>query len=226
MQQKPYFLINNEALYVEQVLVEYLTIPIFFLCKSETDYYLALCTDGDAEAHYLVQITKKEIYDLLNSKITMREVFLRKSFFWNIISGNRIEEDIVTKLPIEKLDTTLLPDEGAYFVILTPAIKKYAELFEQDLLYNGLLDIRYQREDVALPSEGYLDNISNNAERKIDVKYNNGCNEVKYISNNKKDKITYNSIGYVGESKRLSLSDNNAGEWEIQSQENINNLVA
>ena len=41
------FNIEGIELYLEQVLVDYNDIPIFFLCTGEREQYLALCYDLD-----------------------------------------------------------------------------------------------------------------------------------------------------------------------------------
>ena len=47
------FRIENIELYLEQVLVDYMDIPIFFLCKGVGEYYLVLCTNIN-ELNYII----------------------------------------------------------------------------------------------------------------------------------------------------------------------------
>ena len=102
------FNIENLKLYLEQVLVDYMDIPIFFLCKGENQYYIALCTDID-ELHYIVaKLSLLDVYNLLHGKVPMRDVILKQKEYWNIVSGTDISLDIVTKKKIDTLETSLL----------------------------------------------------------------------------------------------------------------------
>ncbi|MCI6552701.1 MAG: hypothetical protein MR430_04040, partial [Lachnospiraceae bacterium] len=59
------FNIENNNLYLEQILVDYMEVPIFFLCRGANQYYVALCTDI-AELHYIVaKLSLPDVYNLL-----------------------------------------------------------------------------------------------------------------------------------------------------------------
>lgn len=126
------FNIENLKLYLEQVLVDYMDIPIFFLCKGENQYYIALCTDID-ELHYIVaKLSLLDVYNLLHGKVPMRDVILKQKEYWNIVSGTDISLDIVTKKKIDTLETSLLPEENACFKILTKQMQIYVQQFDCD----------------------------------------------------------------------------------------------
>jgi len=67
------FNIENQDLYLEQVLVDYMDIPIFFLCKDNRQYYIALCTDIDDLGYIVAKLSLSEVYNLLHGKMPMRD---------------------------------------------------------------------------------------------------------------------------------------------------------
>lgn len=103
------FSIENTDLYLEQVLVDYMNVPMFFLCKGEAQYYLALCT-----------------------KISMRDAVLKQREYWDIVSGDEIYLDEVTKKHIEEVDLDTLPEKGACFKALTKQKKLYVQKFDRE----------------------------------------------------------------------------------------------
>ena len=107
------FNIENKYLYLEQVLVDYMDIPIFFLCKDKKQYYIALCTDIDELSYIVTKLSLSEVYNLLHGKIPMRDVFLKQQEYWEIVSGDEVGMDMVTKKKIEALEQSLLPEADA-----------------------------------------------------------------------------------------------------------------
>ncbi len=124
------FNIENKNLYLEQILVDYMDIPIFFLCMGENQYYIALCTDIDELSYIVAKISLLDAYNLLHGKIPMRDVILKQNEYWDIVSGNEICLDIVTKKSIDALDTALLPEENACFKILTKQMQLFVQEFD------------------------------------------------------------------------------------------------
>ena len=108
------FKLNNDELYSDQILVNYNGIPIFLICKGENEYYLVLCTNCDNYNYIIVTITTNDIYDLLNQKITMRAVILKQNQYWEVISGYKIEDDIVTLKSMNEIDLNCLPTDTYY----------------------------------------------------------------------------------------------------------------
>lgn len=126
------FDIENKKLYLEQVLVDYMDIPIFFLCSAENQYYIALCTDIDELNYVVTKLSLMDVYNLLHGKIPMRDVILKQNEYWDIVSDNEISSDIVTKKSINVLDSTLLPEENACFKILTKKMQQFVNIFDRE----------------------------------------------------------------------------------------------
>lgn len=126
------FNIENQNLYLEQVLVDYMDIPIFFLCKDKKQYYIALCTDIDKLSYIVTKLSLSEVYNLLHGKIPMRDAILKQQEYWEIVSGDEICMDMVTKKSIEALEQSLLPEVDACFKILTKQIKMFVQEFDDD----------------------------------------------------------------------------------------------
>lgn len=105
------FCIEEKELYLEQVLVDYRDIPIFFLCKNDKQYYVVLCTDINEYNYIVVQTPIFVVYNLLHGKVPMQNVFSRQKEYWEIISGNEVAQDIVIKHSVDELNVALLPKE-------------------------------------------------------------------------------------------------------------------
>ncbi|MCI9077323.1 MAG: hypothetical protein HFH68_00160 [Lachnospiraceae bacterium] len=126
------FCIENNNLYLEQVLVDYNDIPIFFLCKDNFQYYVALCTDIYEFNYIVTNVSSLDVYNLLHGKIPMRNTFTDKKEYWKVISGEEISLDIVTKHSIDYLDISLLPEKYACFKILTKEIETFVQNFDNE----------------------------------------------------------------------------------------------
>lgn len=126
------FNIETENLYLEQVLVDYMDIPIFSLCKGKIEYYIALCTDIDELSYVVAKLSLSDTYNLLHGKIPMRDVILKQKEYWEIISGDEIALNIVTKCAISNLESSLLPEENACFKILTKQIELFVQQFDNE----------------------------------------------------------------------------------------------
>ena len=124
MKKELCFIINDEKLYLEHNFVEYMDIPIFFIYKSEKSYYVVQCIDMEELTYIIVDVSMQEVYDLLHGKIPMRDIFLKQKFYWQIFSGEKVENDTVEYHVINELDKNVLPEEKAVFKILTNHTKK------------------------------------------------------------------------------------------------------
>ena len=93
MDQTSCFIIEGKHLYLEQVLVDDNGIPVFFLCKSKDQYYLALCTDIHALNYIVVIVSVTDVYYLLHGRIPMRDLILKQTEYWNIVSGEDVSSD-------------------------------------------------------------------------------------------------------------------------------------
>lgn len=128
------FHIENENLYLEQVLVDYMNIPIFFLCKGEYQYFIILCIDVDELNYIVTKVSLRDIYNLLHGKIPMRDIILKQKEYWEVLSGEEIALDTVIQHSINELETSLLPEENAYFEILTREMEVFVQKFDNEFL--------------------------------------------------------------------------------------------
>ena len=128
------FRIEGIELYLEQVLVDHMGIPIFFLCKGEGDYYLVLCTDIDELNYIIVKLSMNDVYKLLHGEGSIRNIILKQDEYWNVISGEEILLDKVEKLSISKLNSSLLPKEDVYFKIVSTKLENYVKKFDTEYL--------------------------------------------------------------------------------------------
>ena len=124
------FRIEGIELYLEQVLVDYMDIPIFFLCKGESNYYLVLCTDIDELNYIIVRLFMNDLYELLHGEGSIRNTILKQNEYWNVISGKEIPLDKIEKLSTPKLDVSLLPKENTYFEIVSTKLENYVKKFD------------------------------------------------------------------------------------------------
>lgn len=130
MNGKLCFRIEGIELYLEQVLVDYMDIPIFFLCKGESNHYLVLCTDIDELNYIIVRLSMNDLYELLHGEGSIRDIVLKQNEYWNVISGEEIPLDKVEKLSISKLGSSLLPKENVYFEIVSTKLEDYVKKFD------------------------------------------------------------------------------------------------
>lgn len=137
MEQQIYFIINDNALVLDKVLVEYNEEPIFCVCKHEEDYYIALCADGKEERYIVTQTSLKRLSDMLHERMTMREVFLHADKFGDIVAGKDVAEEIIIEKNIEQIPLDVLPYEGAYLKVATRELKEYKENIDSLLLTNA-----------------------------------------------------------------------------------------
>ncbi len=124
------FIIEGKELYLEKVLVSFQEVPIFFLCKDNKDYYIALCADVDKLNYVVTELSIKDVFDLLHGIIPMRNAITQKETYWYIESQEDIKSDTVEKRQMYTLDITILPQVNAYFEILTPDMEKYVQQFD------------------------------------------------------------------------------------------------
>ena len=126
------FIIEDQNIYLEQVLVEYMGVPIFFVCHDEKQRYLALCVDVDELQYFVTMIAPRDMIDLLHGNVPMRNVILKQNKFWKVISGEEPVDDVVVECSIDDIDCNVLPQENAFFEILTKDIAEYVKKFDVD----------------------------------------------------------------------------------------------
>lgn len=126
------FRIEGIELYLEQVLVDYMGIPIFFLCKGESNHYLVLCTDIDELNYIIVKLSMSDVYKLLHGGELIHNTILKQKEYWNVISGREISLDEVKRLSISELDVGLLSKENVYFEIVSTKLENYVKKFDME----------------------------------------------------------------------------------------------
>lgn len=126
------FCIEGRNLYLEQVLVDYLEIPVFFLCRNEKRYYVALCTDIEELSYIVVDTSSSAVYNLLHGQIPMRDIILNQKKYWSVVSGEEIPMDIVTEHSVKEMDCSVLPEENACFQILTEEMEDFVRSFDYE----------------------------------------------------------------------------------------------
>lgn len=132
------FIIKNNKLFLDKVLVSFNATPILFVCKDgRKNYYLALCSDLENLEYVVEKQEVKDLYNLLMGKESIRSVLLSCKYFWKIRTNNDIKEDIVTKENINKIDYSVLPEEDALYEKVTKEdeayLKKITFLYLQNL---------------------------------------------------------------------------------------------
>ena len=164
------FNIDTINLYMEQILVDYLDIPIFFLCSGDKQYYIALCTDIEDLKYIVVKLASVDVYNLLHGEIPMRDIILKQSEYWDIVSGEDIGSDIVIKKKMDEIENTLLPEEKAYFKILTKEMQAYVERFDSEFLSSEYFYESDKKIDVNEMMEiPFFDDISENIDQYLEL---------------------------------------------------------
>lgn len=128
------FNIENDNLYLEQVLVDYADIPIYFICRGSRSYYLALCIDVENYNYAVVEMSIFDVFDLLHGNVTMRDAIMKHREYWQVISGEDVASDNVTKCFAGNIDDSLLPEKGAYFQILTKDMEVFVNRIDEKLM--------------------------------------------------------------------------------------------
>lgn len=127
------FCISGVDLFLEQTLVEYNNVPIFFVCSDNRQRYLVLCTDISEYNYVITKITIDKLYAMLSGKCPMRDVFFEQKYFWEIISGEDIESDSVIKKNIDQIKEEWLPEDNSFFSILDSNTAVYLERIRREL---------------------------------------------------------------------------------------------
>lgn len=132
------FKINDISLFLDKVLVSFNEVPIFFICKDrENKYYLVMCEDIDSLKYMIVNQSIIVIYKMLNQEISMRAALLYCDNFWEVESGNTIDEDEVTFKNYKEINLNILPEEDAMYKPLNEDDNTYIDRIHA-LIYNSL----------------------------------------------------------------------------------------
>lgn len=128
-----YFVLHGKELYLDEVFVDFNGLPIYFSCVSNNQYYLCLCCDYDNQNYVIVESSAKEIAEMLNGKITMRDTFTCKVKHWIVLSGEDTSLDETTLINAPYSDVDVLPKEGAKYTVATEKIRQYLSRIEKEL---------------------------------------------------------------------------------------------
>lgn len=189
------FKIDSVELFLEQVLVEYNQIPVYFICLDERQtYYIVLCVDIDEEKYIIVKSEIERLIKLLSGKITMRDIMLLEKKYWEIIAGEDVDNDNCMQIDMEKINKEDLPYENSYFKLSTKAHKKYFTKLENIVMedYNRWQEIdtskNLQVSELDVNS-GYKKTITNEYTEiknfKLDSSYSNKTKNINMIESGK-----------------------------------------
>lgn len=175
------FFIENEYLYLEQVLVEFQETPIFFICSNSKGFYVALCKNVENAEYYVVNASHSQICDLLDEKISMRDIFLIQSSFWEIKASDEMTDDFVEKKEISQIQKSFLPEEKATFKILTKEIEEFSKSFKlkTNSIQSVLLEVSAltsKLSDLMIQLKPFVENDSDSSKLKWCVTEQNQTN--------------------------------------------------
>lgn len=96
---------------------------------------MPLCFSIEEKELYLDKV--RDISRMLHGKLTMREIITKQDSFWEVISGDSIEEDIVFSKKMAAIAENELPYEDSYFCIATSDMQEYLNKVDMKL-YVGI----------------------------------------------------------------------------------------
>ncbi len=124
------FIIDNNELYFEKCLVDY-DIPIFYVCKdSKGNRYIVLCYDTDEMSYLVAKSNNSEIVQMLEKKITMKQIFEKSKNIWKIYTEDDLESDKVEGVEFESINSEDLPVEKSFFEIASKDLKEYYDFIK------------------------------------------------------------------------------------------------
>ncbi len=129
------FFINNEELYIEQILVE-LDYPILYTCVNKYNCrYLVLCIDGDDLEYLVVNVSNDSLIKMLNKEIPMREVFLESTEAYLISPSEDYTKDTIKEVKTTELNDDYLPVENALFEIESDSLNQYVDKIKEEDIF-------------------------------------------------------------------------------------------
>lgn len=139
MENELCFVINNIELRMEQILVEFDDIPIFYLCKGNGKLYLVLTKDMDVEEYLIVKISENEVSDMLHGKVSMRQAILKQNSYWDVKTGDEIADDEVTEHDMADIPQEVLPYEDACYEVVSDDVKSYLQILDTRLAISATM---------------------------------------------------------------------------------------
>lgn len=153
------FVINNIELRMEQILVEFDDIPIFYLCKGDGQLYLVLTKNMDGEEYLVVKISEHEVSDMLHGKVSMRQTIMEQKSYWDVKTGDEIVDDEVAEHDIADIPQEVLPYEDACYEVVSDDVKSYLQILDTRLAISATADEYKGAWRIIV--EGYLTSIQN-----------------------------------------------------------------
>ena len=196
------FVINNIELRMEQILVEFDDIPIFYLCKGDGQLYLVLTKNMDGEEYLVVKISEHEVSDMLHGKVSMRQTIMEQKSYWDVKTGDEIVDDEVAEHDIADIPQEVLPYEDACYEVVSDDVKSYLQILDTRLAISATADEYKGAWRIIV--EGYLTSIQNLTSAMQEA-VADALSQADWL-NEKKYKITFN-FDYE-EKEKLAVDEN------------------
>lgn len=136
MDEELCFIIDDKRLYMEQILIDYNEIPVFYICSCKKDLFLVLCIDIAEQEFYISKINDIILLDLFEKNITMKEGILEGSCFWQVKAGQQIQDDEVKSIHKEDICVAYLPQTGSFFNVFSDELYEYKKKIQKKLYNN------------------------------------------------------------------------------------------
>ena len=143
------FLINNNPLFLDKVLVSFNDIPIFFVCcDSSNNYYIVLCTDVEDLEYIIIESSLHSLYQMLSKKVEMRRPFTKASHFWSVKAGDSMESDEMQHIEGKQMDQNNLPYPNAFYEARTKEDIAYVKQIEAACLEKDRFSVIESKIDI------------------------------------------------------------------------------
>lgn len=117
------FKVNGKNYHMHQCFISLDWDPLFFSVEAKDGTLLIVeCFDSDDNICYACETTEKEIFQMLDQQITMRDMFFNKHDMYEIKNGKAVQ--------VSKFKSEWLPVENSYYEITQSGIKSYYEILK------------------------------------------------------------------------------------------------
>lgn len=107
------FKINDRLLYREYDLVKFDFAYLFVCIDKSGQRYIVI--DLDSNEFLIAKISAAKLINMINDRITMRDVFTGAKEVFHVISGDSLEDDVITVMSASEIPEEYLPDTDSYF---------------------------------------------------------------------------------------------------------------
>lgn len=126
------FVINSKKLYVDEYLVEF-NIPIFFICKDDSNNRYAVICENTSELEYLIcHVSINSLYKMLKNELSLYDFIYKSIEKWILKSGDTLEADIVEA--VQDLRFDYYPKKNEYLDLNNDKICNYIKRIENELV--------------------------------------------------------------------------------------------